>query len=322
MPPEAPPDEQDVLHEASAVAAALRELGWEPVELDLTPDLERAARELAGREPAFVFNLVESVEGRGRFIVLAQTLLETLGIPFTGAGLEAMIHSTSKPAAKRLLGLAGVATPAWMSAEQTLAGPPPFPAPWIVKNAWEHASIGLDDASVAADADALRLAVARRARREGLADLFVEAFVDGREFNLSLLGRRSAEPDVLPPAEIVFEGFPAGTPRLVGYRAKWDERSAEYRATPRRFDFPPGDAPLLAELAAVARRCWSLFGLRGHARVDFRVDAAGRPLVLEVNANPCLSSDAGFAAAAARAGLSTRDTVGRIVADTLGKESP
>lgn len=311
-----------MLHEASAVAAALRELGWDPVELDLTLDLERAARELAERGPAFVFNLVESVEGRGRYIVLAQTLLETLGIPFTGAGLEAMLASTSKPATKRLAACGGVLTPPWMSAEEALTVPPRFSPPWIVKNAWEHASIGLDDASVAADAEALGRAITRRARREGLADLFVEAFVEGREFNLSLLGRWGAEPDVLPPAEIRFVGFPPGKPRMVGYRAKWDERSAEYRTTPRTFDFPPGDAPLVAELAAVARRCWSLFGLRGHARVDFRVDAAGRPMVLEVNANPCLSSDAGFAAAAGRAGLAMRDVVGRIVADTLGKEYP
>ncbi|HSV93965.1 MAG TPA: D-alanine--D-alanine ligase, partial [Desulfobacterales bacterium] len=82
------------------------------------------------------------------------------------------------------------------------------------------------------------------------------------------------------------------------------------------------DAGLFARLDEDARRCWDLFGLRGHARVDFRVDAAGGPWVLEVNANPCLSSDAGFAAAAARGGLSMRDVVGRIVADTIGKESP
>ena len=311
-----------MLHEASAVAASLRELGWEPVELDLTPDLDRAARELAAAAPAFVFNLVESVEGRGRYIVLAQALLEALRVPFTGAGLEAMIHSTSKPATKRLLDLGGVRTPAWMPAEAALAAPPRFPPAWIVKNAWEHASIGLDDASVASDAGALRRAVGRRAAVEGLADLFVEEFVDGREFNLSVLGRRGAEPEVLPPAEIRFVEFPAGQPRMVGYKAKWDEGSREFSHTPRTFEFPPDDAALLADLAAIARRCWGLFGLRGHARVDFRVDADGMPWVLEVNANPCLSSDAGFAAAAARAGLSMRDVIGRIVADTLGKESP
>ena len=311
-----------MLHEASAVASSLRELGWDPVELDLTPDLERATRELCTLAPAFVFNLVESVEGRGRYIVLAQALLETLGIPFTGAGLEAMIHSTSKPATKRLLALGGVRAPAWATAEEALAGPLAFPPPWIVKNAWEHASIGLDDASVAADTNALRKAIGRRATVEGLANLFVEGFVDGREFNLSVLGRRGAEPDVLPPAEIRFVDFPAGKPRMVGYRAKWDEGSPEYGRTPRTFEFTPADAALLADLAAVSRRCWTLFGLRGHARVDFRVDARGVPWVLEVNANPCLSSDAGFAAAAARAGRSMRDVVGRIVADTLGEESP
>jgi D-alanine-D-alanine ligase len=146
--------------------------------------------------------------------------------------------------------------------------------------------------------------------------------VDGREFNLSVLGRGGAGAEVLPPAEIRFVDFPRGKPRMVGYKAKWDEGSRESCCTPRSFDFPAEDAPLLADLAAAATRCWNLFGLRGHARVDFRVDGAGVPWVLEVNANPCLSSDAGFAAAAARSGLSQRDAIGRIVADTLGKESP
>ena len=91
-----------------------------------------------------------------------------------------------------------------------------------------------------------------------------------------------------------------GKPRLVGYRAKWDEsfvrvsqHGASLRGRARR------SRVLCAALRAIASRCWDIFGLRGYARVDFRVDADGRPWVLEVNANPCLSPDAGFAAALA-----------------------
>ena len=73
-------------------------------------------------------------------------------------------------------------------------------------------------------------------------------------------------------------------------------------------------APLLDELAEIALTCWDLFALRGYARVDFRVDAANRPWVLEVNTNPCLSPDAGFVAAAERSGLTFEQVVEKVVA--------
>jgi D-alanine-D-alanine ligase len=66
-------------------------------------------------------------------------------------------------------------------------------------------------------------------------------------------------------------------------------------------------------LQDLARACWGLFGLRGYARVDFRVDPAGRPWILEINANPCLSPDAGYAAALAEAGISYDEAVQRII---------
>ena len=65
----------------------------------------------------------------------------------------------------------------------------------------------------------------------------------------------------------------------------------------------------------ITKKCWHLFVLKGYARVDFRVDEQNQPWVLEINANPCLSPDAGFVAAAARAGLSVEDIIQRIVAD-------
>ena len=139
-----------------------------------------------------------------------------------------------------------------------------------------------------------------------------EAYIDGREFNLSLLADEGG-PEVLPPAEIRFDGYPPGKVRVVGYRSKWKEGTFEFANTPRTFEFPAEDVPLLSQLKELARRCWKIFDLRGYARVDFRVDGEGRPWILEVNANPCLSPDAGFSAATLRAGLTFPDVLCRII---------
>jgi D-alanine-D-alanine ligase len=147
-------------------------------------------------------------------------------------------------------------------------------------------------------------------------DCFAEQFVDGREFNLSMLTGETG-PEVLPPAEIRFDSYPEGKMRVVGYKAKWVENSFEYHNTPRSFEFSPVDIPLLSRLEEIAEECWRIFELRGYARVDFRVDRTGAPWVLEVNSNPCLSSDGGFAAAAAKRGLSLTDVVERIISPLL-----
>ena len=161
-------------------------------------------------------------------------------------------------------------------------------------------------------------AVVRRRLHERFAQTqiqhFAERFVAGREFNVSLLAE-SGDVRVLPPAEIDFSAFPPDKPAIVGYAAKWNAASAEYQQTPRTFDFSPTDQPLLTELARLAVACWRRFELRGYARVDFRVDRAGQPWILELNANPCLSPDAGFAAALLRDGVSFDQAVANILAD-------
>ena len=323
--PEAPADEKDVLVQLETVRGALQALGYGTMDVPLSLDLGVAAAVLRSARPRAAFNLAETIEGKGSLIHLAPSLLDSLGIPYTGAHTEAIILTSHKLLGKRMLASAGIDTPAWVAAEAVSPAKMPFEPPYIVKSVWEHASIGLEDCSISSSSRGLAEEVSRRSAREKPECLFIERYVEGRELNLALLGGRqgSMEPDVLPPAEIQFIGYPSGKPRIVGYRAKWDEGSFEYGNTPRRFDFPAEDAALLAALARTAAECWKLFGLRGYARVDFRVDADGRPWVLEVNTNPCLSPDAGFMAAAGRAGLSREDVVRRIMADALvGKEEP
>lgn len=309
---DAAPDEQDVLVEVDTVQQALTALGFAPVAVPLTLDLEAVRQRLLHLRPAFVFNLVESVEGLGRLIHLAPALYESLGLPYTGAGSEAMYLTSNKPLAKRLLAAAGIATPEGVEPATQGLSAPAFAGPYIVKSVWEHASIGIDESSVVEDARKLAAVARKRQRRFG-GEWFAERFIDGREFNLSLLGGPDGV-ELLPPAEMLFLDYPQGKRRIVDYAAKWHAGSFEFCNTVRRFEFDEADRSLLAQLEDIARACWRLFGLSGYARVDCRVDAEGQPWVLEINVNPCLSPDAGFAAAAARAGLDLPAVARRIIA--------
>ena len=191
-----------------------------------------------------------------------------------------------------------------------------IPGPWILKPACEDASLGLEGDPLCTTREA---AVARA---RGLAARFpgqgvvAETFLPGRELNVSLLARDGCV-EVLPIAEMVYEGFPPGMSRVLGYAAKWHEDSFAYIHTVRHFPEDPEDAALLARAGELSQAAWRIFGLKGYARVDLRLDEAGEPRILEVNANPCLAAGGGFMAAATKAGLSSREVVERILRDAV-----
>lgn len=306
-------DEQDVLSQVEVVRDALLALGHDTDEIAVSLDLSRLLAKLERRPPDVAFNLVESLGGSDRLILAVPALLEARGVPFTGAPLEALLRTTNKVVAKEFLERLEIATPRWADIHGPLVVGPSRRV--IVKSRWTHGSVGIED-------DAVIDAIDERTIRDRLAaapdDLFVEEFIEGREFNLSVLGG-SAGPSVLPPAEIQFTDFGTDRPHIVGFRAKWEPGSPEYEGTPRTFDFVAADAPLLAALRDAALRAYLGTNVRGYARVDFRVPVDGAPRVLEVNANPCLSPDAGFLAAASREGLRFEEVVERILQDAVAE---
>jgi D-alanine-D-alanine ligase len=227
-------------------------------------------------------------------------------MPFTGCSALAQWRTSNKLTAKSRLRDHGIATPEIFLSGRAEARR----GPWIVKSVWEHASLGLDEESVVADGAAIPAVIARREHEHG-GQWFAERFVAGRELNVALLAG-DGSPSVLPVAEIRFEGFPEGKPHIVGYAAKWDPTSPEYAGTVRSFAVEP---QIRAEAAKIALECWELFELSGYARVDFRVDDWGRLWVLEINANPCLSPDAGFVAMLDAAQVAFGDALARVIAD-------
>lgn len=305
VPPDAPPDEQDVLDEVQAVEQALLELGHRVVRVPITLDLVQARNAIAEARVDVAFNLVESVNGIGALIHLGPALLESAGVPYTGAHVAGMALSCDKLASKRLLRKLQLPTPAWL--EDPFEPLSTGHARYIVKSITEHASIGLDDDSVM---EASAVPARLRAKGRGW---FAEAYVDGREFNVGVLAGPDG-PQVLPIAEIRFVDYPPDKPRIITYTAKWQEDSFEYDHTDRYFLDPEQDARLYRRLHDLALQCWHGFEQQGYTRIDFRVDERGEPWVLEVNANPCISANGGFMAAAGRVGLHYRDIVARIIA--------
>ncbi len=308
---DARPDLADNLVQAKQAAACLEALGHQAEPLAWQAPPRASLERLAARRPEAVFNLVEEPLGRASRIASVPYLLAKAGLPFTGAPGRAMLRTSHKLIAKRLLRAAGLPTPAWRGGDGQGRGA--AKGPWLIKSVWEHGSVGIDEDSLVHRGSGLAGALAAKAAELG-GPVFAEAYIEGREFNLALLAGPDG-PRCLPVAEIVFDDFAPAQLKVVGFRAKWEAGSFEFSHTPRRFSFGAPDQWLLAELKRLALACWGLFGLRGWARVDFRVDRLGRPWILEVNANPCLAADAGFVAAAARAGLDQKAVVAAILAD-------
>lgn len=259
--------------------------------------------------PDCVFNLVESVSGTSRLIHVPPIYLEELQVPYTGCPAHAIELSNDKVLSKHILQLLKLPTPRWGTPKTLPAGEG---GTWIVKAQHEHASFGLTQANVVQGTTAA-IARAHELAKEHKIEWMIEEFVDGREFNVSMVETPNG-PRVLPSAEIVFQNYGSDLHKIIDYRAKWDDQSFEYKNTVRRAEFSAADRGLLKKLEEISLKVWEGFDLRGWARVDFRIDAANQPWVIDVNANPDLSLDAGFMAAAGRAQIAPHEAI-RMITD-------
>lgn len=309
-------DELDCLVQAEAIADAVRTLHYEPVLLPFELNLNRTITMLQSLKPAVVFNIVETLDSKGSLIHFAPAVLDVLQIPYTGCPTHAIYLTSNKPTAKKFMRDAGIATPDWLE-QNGIIFRQDDGGKFLIKSSWEHASIGLDENSLISYTDKTAIIKEMKLREKKLGgSCYAEAYIDGREFNVALMSDQAGA-RVLPIAEMLFQNYAPDKLKIVDYKAKWDADSFEYNNTVRKFNFDDEDALLISSLRDIALQCWNIFSLRGYARVDFRVDKNNKPWVLEVNTNPCLSPDAGFAAALERADIKYHEAIGLIIDNAL-----
>ncbi len=284
------------LRSGKAVAAALRNRGYDTIELDAEHKVPMQLEEI---KPDLAFIALHGRFGEDGAI---QGLLEIMGIPYTGSGIAASAVCMDKILSKQLFVAEGIPTARFMvitkgqgtindAAREIIEE---LGLPVVVKAANQGSSIGIiivKDASMLADAldEALKICP----------KVLVEQFIAGIEITASVLGNE--EPLVLPLIEIeTAEG-------VYDYQAKYTPGGSSHI-------IPARISALAAErVNELSKKIYNSFSCLGFSRIDFIIDQADQPYVLEVNNIPGMTELSLFPDAAAYAGINYEDLVEQIV---------
>ncbi len=296
--------ERDVsLRTGAAVHRALVRRGYDAVTIDVGPTL---SRDLRDQKVAIAFLALHGPGGEDGSV---QGFLETLGIPYTGSGIQASAVGMHKVTTKTILAAHGIPVPAGtvirrgekVSSAQMLRVTK-LRWPVVVKPASEGSTIGVTIVRKPSQWSEA-LALAHRYDR----DAMVEAYIPGHEVTVSLLGRQDEAPLVLPAVEIVAPGG------FYDFAAKYEKGKTQYLCP------APLSVSVTREIRAFALRTYEVLGCAGAARVDFRITPRGRPYVLEINTVPGMTETSLLPMAAAQAGIGYEELTERILESAVAR---
>ncbi len=303
--------EVGVLDEMNDIAKALQTLGYRTSVFNVDGDICRFVNFLKDEEPDLVYNLCESVGNESLHEMHAVGLYELMGVPYTGSSPLTLGTALNKVRVKELLSYHDLPTPPFQlfKSPVRIALDEKLSFPLIVKPSREDASIGIDTNSIVSNLHELRKRV-RYVIEQFDQPALVEEYIDGRELNVGILGNR--KPIVFPISEIDMSTLPKQYHRIITYNAKWMKGTEEYEHTKGVCPalLPPA---LEVKIKELALRAYHIIGCRDYARVDVRLSKDHKPYILEVNPNPDISDEAGFARSARAYGYNFHELIGKIV---------
>ncbi len=305
--------EAEVKEEAETVRKALEILDFHYQMFPIKDDVEPVIKALKDFKPTVVVNLCEGAFGDSQQEMNVPAILELLGIPYTGSPPLSLGICQNKGLTKQILEVNGVPTPRYCILNRFEDWRGRMKYPLFVKPLKEDASLGISRRSYVRNEDELKAQVEYVNKRYGQPAL-VEEYIRGRELNVAILG--NDDPKVLPISEITFEF--EEEPKIVDYRAKWVKESEEYRKT---IPVCPTDLDekVKRKVERVALKAYKALYCRDYARIDIRLRNAS-PLVLEVNPNPDVSLEGGFARSVRAAGIPYEEFVRQIVFFALERD--
>lgn len=288
------PTEADVLE-------CLQRLGHEVETLAVFDNVTHIVEKLKAFAPDIVFNLSESFHHDRSHEPNIPALLELMKMRYTGSGPDALLLCKDKALAKKVLAYHHVRSPHFVVSARSspIRGLKRFTYPAFVKPVGEESSDGISKASFVRDETEASERI-RFLHQKFECDALIEAYVEGRELYVSVLGNRRLT--VFPPREIFFERVPEDAPKFATFHAKWNEA---YRKKWGIANGPAKELPagIQDSLPKLARNIYRWLKIRGFARLDIRLTPQGELFVIEANPNPSLGRDEDFAQSAAAAGM-------------------
>ena len=306
-----------VMDQVHAVEQSLDVLGIDS-EVLAVENLRHLTQVLGARREKLIFNLAEEFLCSMEQACYVPAVCRAFGKCCTGNDTPALLLSQNKIYAKAILRDAGLPCPEGIVVypQQKRDWDSLSDGQYILKPAFCDASEGITAESVLSLPEEREKAetLIEMLHRQFCQPVIVERFIPARELNVSII-ERNGKIKVLPLAEIDFSAFSDAQTKIVDYDAKWQKDSFGYNNTPRKI---PADLPqdVASRVESLAAEAFTAVGCRDYARVDFRLDENLEPFILEVNPNPDISPDAGFAAAITDASISYERFVWSILTNT------
>jgi D-alanine-D-alanine ligase len=315
-----PGDDPDLRHQTEEpiteyhVVEALRTLGHHVSILGAIDDLRIIVNTITEQKPDIIFNLTEQFGGDRRLDKNIASLLELLGVPFTGSSATGLMLSRDKRLCKQMLSLHKIRVPAFVSLphDRNVHISKSIPYPLVVKPAFEDSSEGIANASLVYDQESL-LERARFIHQRWEQPAIAEEYIQGRELYISILGNKKLT--VLPIRECFFQHEGTDAPLLLTYRVKWN---AEYRKKWNiEFGFADLNPKTFDNISRTCKRVYRVLHMQDYGRIDVRLTPENKLVVLEANPNPDIAYGEEVAEAAEKAGFSYEQFIDRILHHAL-----
>jgi D-alanine-D-alanine ligase len=305
--------DDDDLYTIDQMKDALRKIdGYRFTFLDNHDTMIQDLAKLAGKVD-LVLNLCdEGFNNNPRLELHVPSILEALGLPYTGGGPQCLAFCYDKSLVRGAAKEMGIPVPeALFITPEDTRFELPFDFPVIVKPDLGDSSFGITAQSVAYSAEQLLNAIQSVRQQFGYdRPLLVEEFLPGKDLSVGIIGTPPTSYTVLPITEEDYSCVPPELPRICGYEAKWDPTSPYWGIKSIRADLPKDTEKAIVEwCVALAER----LECRDYTRFDWRLDAVGTPKLLEVNPNPGWCWDGHLAKMAAHAGISYPEMLGAIL---------